>query len=129
MRCTATSATVVNGLEGSGLRAARPQHKATTEVPVNVGAISSAALFAEATSAVRAYFNNVKVHRGWCGREGEVARESATRAFKSMSPREVSLTGSPFSVGASPHHNPHAMPVWQESGRWRVEHCEYITCE
>lgn len=61
--------------------------------------------------------------------EGDITRESVTKAFKSMEPRKVSLMGSPFSFGPSPRHNPNraAIPMRLEGGRWRVAHWEYIT--
>ncbi|PZO19983.1 MAG: branched-chain amino acid ABC transporter substrate-binding protein [Burkholderiales bacterium] len=63
------------------------------------------------------------------GIEGDITRESVTKAFKSMEPRKVSLMGSPFSFGPAPRHNPNraAIPVRLEGGKWRVAHWEYIT--
>ncbi len=60
---------------------------------------------------------------------GEITRESVTAAFKAMTPRTVSLIGTPFVFGRGTEHNPNraAMPVRLETGKWVVAHFEYIT--
>lgn len=65
------------------------------------------------------------------GIEGDITRESVTRAFESMTPRKVSLMGTPFSFGKAPRHNPNraAIPVRLEGGKWRVAHWDYITLD
>lgn len=63
--------------------------------------------------------------------EGDITRESVTKAFQSMTPRKVSLMGTPFSFGNAPRHNPNraAIPVRLEGGKWRVAHWEYIASQ
>ncbi|MDO9135580.1 ABC transporter substrate-binding protein, partial [Hydrogenophaga sp.] len=65
------------------------------------------------------------------GIEGDITRESVTKAFQSMAPRKVSLMGTPFSFGNAPRHNPNraAIPVRIEGGKWRVAHWEYIASQ
>lgn len=63
--------------------------------------------------------------------EGDITRDSVTKAFQSMAPRKVSLMGTPFSFGNAPRHNPNraAIPVRLEGGKWRVAHWEYIASQ
>lgn len=53
----------------------QPQAKALAKGPIKVGAISSIALFPEATSAVRAYFDTVNAAGGIRGRKLQLAVE------------------------------------------------------
>ena len=62
------------------------------------------------------------------GINGEINRESVTRAFKTMRERRVPLMGTPFSFGDGAQHNPNraAVPVRLEAGKWVVAHYDYI---
>lgn len=63
------------------------------------------------------------------GIEGDITRESVTRAFKTMKERKVPLMGTPFSFGQAAQHNPNraAVPVRLDAGKWVVAHWDYIT--
>ena len=63
------------------------------------------------------------------GIEGDINRESVTRAFKTLKERKVPLMGTPFSFGQAAQHNPNraAVPVRLDAGKWVVAHWDYIT--
>ena len=63
------------------------------------------------------------------GIEGDITRESVTRAFKTLKERKVPLMGTPFSFGQAAGHNPNraAVPVRLDAGKWVVAHWDYIT--
>ena len=63
------------------------------------------------------------------GIEGDISRESVTRAFKTLKERKVPLMGTPFSFGQAAQHNPNraAVPVRLDAGKWVVAHFDYIT--
>lgn len=63
------------------------------------------------------------------GIEGDINRDSVTRAFKTLTERKVPLMGTPFSFGQAARHNPNhaAVPVRLDAGKWVVAHWDYIT--
>lgn len=54
--------------------------------------------------------------------EGEITRERVANALRAVSGMELSMIGTPFSVGSGGAHNPNraALPMRLEQGTWRI---------
>lgn len=59
---------------------------------------------------------------------GEISRESVTRALQQMQAHEFPMLGMPFSFGGGRAHHPNqaAIPVQLLDGRWRIAHHEWL---
>jgi branched-chain amino acid transport system substrate-binding protein len=59
---------------------------------------------------------------------GDINRESVTRAFKTLAPQKIPMLGTSFEFGPGPAHasNRANLPVQLQDGTWRVAHWEFI---
>ena len=62
------------------------------------------------------------------GIQGEITRESVTRALQQLQPYELPMLSMPFGFGNGAAHHPNqaAIPVQLFEGRWRIAHHEWL---
>lgn len=60
--------------------------------------------------------------------EGDINRESVTRAFKALTPQKVSMLGTAYEFGPGDAHasNRANVPVQLQDGNWRIAHWDFI---